>query len=297
MRVGDLRASWRSLRDDVRTIADQVGRQDLLFVAGALAYAVLLAVVPFALLLASAGAYLLGGSLDTQADTIVEFAANFVPAETATMALPVVRAVLADAFATRGSVGIAGAFLFAVFSTRLFGALRAAMVVVFEIDRGRGILVGKLYDLLYVVTGTLVVVLYLALNLVVLAGGETGVTVLRAFGVSAEVAGVLPFFLARMLLVAFLSFMFAALYKFLPNRPVRWSSAWWGGLWCAALFETVRLIVFEAVFRLVGPSSLYSGSLAVLVVMVLWVYYASIVFLVGGAVAHAHHQRSPVLRA
>ncbi len=292
MELGELRTSWRALRDDVRTIASQIGRQDLLFVAGALAYAALLAAVPFALLLASAGAYLLGGTVEAQADTVIAFAANFVPRETAALALPVVRAVLADVVATRGSVGLAGALLFAFFSTRLFGALRAGLVVVFEIDRGRGIIEGKLYDLLYVIAGTVVVLVYLALNLVVLAGGETGVTVLRAAGVSAEVAGVLPLFLARALIVAFLTFMFAALYKFLPNRPVRWASAWWGGLWCAALFEIVRLIVFEAVFRLIGPSSLYSGSLAILVVAVLWVYYASIVFLVGGAVAHAHHQRS-----
>jgi membrane protein len=292
VRVGDLRTSWRSLRDDVRTIAAQVGRQDLLFVAGALAYAVLLAAIPFALLLASAGAYLLGGTLDTQADTVVGFLSNFVPADTAALALPVVRSVLADAFATRDTVGIAGLLLFAFFSTRLFGALRASLVVVFEIDRGRGIFMGKLFDLFYVVVGTVIVLVYLALNLLVLAGGETGVHVLRALGASAEVAGVFPYFLTRMLIVAFLSFMFAALYKFLPNRPVRWSSAWWGGLWCAALFETVRLIVFEAVFRSIGPSTLYSGSLAVLVVVVLWVYYASIVFLVGGAVAHAHHQRA-----
>jgi membrane protein len=291
MRVGDLQRAGRSLRADARTIVSLVGRQDLLFVAGAIAYAALLAAIPFALLLASAGAFLLGSSPDAAAETVLTFVSQLLPSDTAEAAYPLVRAVLRDVMATRGTVGVFGALLFAVFSTRLFGALRAAMVVVFELERGRGVLVGKLLDLVYVLGGTLAVVIYLVLNIVVVAGGETGVTILRAFGVSADAAGVLPLFLARATGIAFLAFMLAALYKYLPNRRVAWASAWWGGLWGAALYETVRSILFGAVFGLVGPSSLYSGSLAVLVLMVLWVYYASIVFLVGGAVANAHDQR------
>ncbi len=291
MRTGDVRASWRGLRDDVRTIVDQFGRQDILFVAGALAYATLLAAVPFALLLVSALGYVLGAAPEVSNDALLGFLVNLVPAETAMAALPLVRSLLTDAQATRGTVGLFGALLFAFFSTRLFGALRSALVVVFEIERGRGIIVGKLYDLLYVAVGTLLLVVYLALNLWIAAGSGMGVTLLRAAGFPADVAGFIPLLAQRMLVVTFLALMFAGLYKFLPNRPVRWSSAWWGGLWGAALFEIVRTIIFGLVSTVVGPSSLYSGTLAVVVVVVFWVYYASIVFLVGGAVARAHERR------
>jgi membrane protein len=279
------------VRDDVRTILEQSQRQDILFVAGALAYATLLAAVPFALLLVSAVGYVLGAAPTVSNDVLLGFLQNLVPAETARAALPLVRALLLDAQETRGSVGLIGAFLFAVFSTRLFGALRAALVVVFEIERGRGILVGKLFDLFYVIVGTILLVLYLGLNLWLVSESVWGGRILEAAGVSAEVSGVIPLFVSRFLVVTFLAAMFTGLYKFLPNRRVHWSSAWWGGLWCAVLFELARAIIFELVWRLVGPSTLYSGTLAILVVVVLWVYYASIIFVVGGAVARAHERR------
>jgi membrane protein len=279
------------VRDDVRTIWEQSQRQDILFVAGALAYATLLAGVPFALLLVSAVGYILGAAPAVSNDVLLNFLGNLVPTETARAALPFVRSVLLDAQASRGSVGIIGFLLFAFFSTRLFGALRAALVVVFEIDRGRGILVGKLFDLVYVLVGTLVLVLYLALNLLVVAGSGWGVRILAAAGLSVEVAGVVPSFVSQLLLLGFLALTFTGLYKFLPNRRVHWSSAAWGGLWGAVLFELVRNIIFTLVWRLVGPSTLYSGTLAVVVVIVFWIYYASVIFVVGGAVARAHERR------
>jgi membrane protein len=287
----DLRAMARALGDDLRVIAAQVGRQDLLFVAGALAYAVLLAALPFAVLLVSAAAFLLGGPNGASEAAVLGVLGQLVPPETAATLLPLFDALLADAIATRGAVGAASALLFAVFSTRLFGALRSAMVVVFETEVGRGLLVGKLFDLVYVAAGTVLVVVYLLLTLLVAALGETGAAVLQAAGASADVVGGLPRVLARATLLGFVAFMFAALYKFLPVRRPRWASAWWGGLWGALLFEGLRTLVFGAVFRAVGPSTLYSGAVAVIVVVVLWVYYASIVFLVGGALARAHEQR------
>jgi membrane protein len=98
---------------------------------------------------------------------------------------------------------------------------------------------------------------------------------------------------SQLLLLGFLALTFTGLYKFLPNRRVHWTSAAWGGLWGAVLFELVRNIIFTLVWRMVGPSTLYSGTLAVVVVIVFWIYYASVIFVVGGAVARAHERRQP----
>jgi membrane protein len=91
--------------------------------------------------------------------------------------------------------------------------------------------------------------------------------------------------------VGFLAALFTGLYKFLPNRPVHWESAVWGGLWGAALYEFARNVIFQLVTRVMNPASLYSGTLAVIVVLVFWTYYAAVLFLVGGVVARVHELR------
>ena len=64
------------VRDDVRTIWEQSQRQDILFVAGALAYATLLAAVPFTLLLVSAVGYVLGAAPTVSNDVLLGFLQN-----------------------------------------------------------------------------------------------------------------------------------------------------------------------------------------------------------------------------
>jgi membrane protein len=283
--------AWRALVADVRVIFSQFGRQDILFHAGSVAYSAALAGIPFFLVLASAIGYVLGGStLAASDDTLYRFLAELLPERTALAAIPIIEGVLADVKAARGSTGIVGLVLFAWFSTRFFGALRASLASVFAVDRGRGIVEGKLLDLLYVAVGAVVVTVYLALTLAF--GTRVGPAMVRAFSVDPDALGLLAFVGGRLVSTAFLAAMFTTLYKVLPNRPVRWEAALWGGVWGATLFEIARTVIFETITRAMNPASLYSGTLAAIVVVVFWAYYAAVVFLIGGVIARVHELRA-----
>jgi membrane protein len=110
-------------------------------------------------------------------------------------------------------------------------------------------------------------------------------------GFRTTAVGFLEFFFDRLMATAFLAMLFASLYKFLPNRHVPWESAAWGGVWCAALFEITKTVIFTLVGRTMNPASLYSGALATIVVVVFWAYYAAVIFLIGGVVARVHEVR------
>jgi membrane protein len=49
--------------------------------------------------------------------------------------------------------------------------------------------------------------------------------------------------------------------------------------------------VFGAYVRSFNPGSFYSGTLAALVIVVVWVYYAATIFIVGGEVAQVYELR------
>jgi membrane protein len=40
-----------------------------------------------------------------------------------------------------------------------------------------------------------------------------------------------------------------------------------------------------------NPGSLYTGTLAALIIVVVWVYYAAMIFILGGEVAQVHELR------
>jgi len=86
--------------------------------------------------------------------------------------------------------------------------------------------------------------------------------------------------LASMLLpVAIITLLFAMLFKFLPDAKLAWRDTWFGALVTALLFSLGKYLIGFYI----GSSSaanVYEAAGSVLVVM-LWVYYASAIFLFG----------------
>lgn len=89
--------------------------------------------------------------------------------------------------------------------------------------------------------------------------------------------------------------LFAMLFKWFPDVPVRWRDVWPGALASALLFEVGKL----AIAWYIGSQGLEStyGAAASLVVLLIWVYYTAQIVLFGAEISHAYaHRASPVRR-
>ncbi|HEY0394115.1 MAG TPA: YihY/virulence factor BrkB family protein [Candidatus Elarobacter sp.] len=79
--------------------------------------------------------------------------------------------------------------------------------------------------------------------------------------------------------VALISVMFAAMFKYLPDATIEWRDVWTG-----ALFTSVLFVIGQALIALylgkAGVSSAY-GAAGSLVVLLLWIYYSSMILLLG----------------
>jgi membrane protein len=84
--------------------------------------------------------------------------------------------------------------------------------------------------------------------------------------------------------------MFFALYKYLPIRKVRTRTALLAAVFAGLLFEVAKQ-VFRLVVLSLNPQSIYTGTIAALVIIVVWVYYAALVFLIGGEVGQVYELR------
>ena len=84
--------------------------------------------------------------------------------------------------------------------------------------------------------------------------------------------------------------MFFSLYKFLPVRRVRTKAAWVAALFTSVMFEVAKF-AFATYVSSFNPGSLYAGTVAAVVVVVFWVYYAALIFILGGEVGQVYELR------
>ena len=282
------RLYW-STRDYAKRVWDNSGEDNIFFLAGGIAFNILLAAVPFLLLLVAGLATILNQSSTATSAEVNALLSRLMPPQAGGGDSPIV-ALLDDILKTRGSVKLISAIGFVWFSTRLFGSLRSVLAEVFDIEQDRGIIDGKLFDIKITIIATLLLVGYSALNAYLAVATTRGVEVLTEFGLRNEVMGQVEYMFGRLLAIAFILTMFFSLYKFLPKRRVRWKTAMVAAGFTTAMFEIARNL-FSAYVASFNPASLYTGTLTAIVIIVFWVYYAALIFILGGEVGQVYELR------
>src|SRR5581483_2703269 len=218
--IRSLRVAWResALRDYLVSVYLNSGEDNIFFLASGVAFNILLAAVPFVLLLVSGMGYFLDLSPAASLSRISVLVDRLLPSESGRMG-QVVTALMNEAIRLRGTVGLVSAVTFVWFSTRLFGSLRAVLALVFDLDRG--IIDGKIFDAKVTVVATLLVVIYTVLNAYLAIATKNGAAILSDIGVQHAAMNRFEYWMARAFEFSFVAATFFALYRFLPARGVR----------------------------------------------------------------------------
>jgi membrane protein len=298
--VANVPAPPRTLWQLVRSFAGQIwkalGDDDVMFLASGVSFNLLLAVVPFVLLLVSVSIFFLGSTPDTAADVALGFLDRLLPSQNWTEGEHV-RGTVRDIARVSGSVTVYSTIGFLWFSTRVFSSMRSVFLKTFDVPNERGILHGKLFDIACSLLAALGITAYGALTAYLLAASTRGAAILTRLGVRESVMGPLEYALGRSIAFLLVVLLCFAAYRLVPNRPIPSRTAWIGSITTSLLFELAR-IGFGYYVRTFSPSSLYTGTIATLVVVTLWTYYASLIFIIGAEVAQVvelrrHHTPSP----
>ncbi|MBL0171409.1 MAG: YihY/virulence factor BrkB family protein [Gemmatimonadaceae bacterium] len=279
-----LRGTADAWWDVVRRIWKQSEEDNVLFLAGGLAFNVLLALVPFVLLLISGIALLLGRAPDDAVHTVTGLLQAFLPNNTPS-AIDLLNSIVSDVLRTRGAVTLYAAIGFAWFSTRLFGSLRSVLALIFD-GTDRGIVVGKLFDFGATIVATMAVVVYIAMSAYLDLATTQGVQLLMRMGLRESAMGELTYVTGRLIAISIVFSLFYAMYHGLPRRRPLVRTALTAAAAASLLFEIARH-VFAILVRQFDPSSLYTGTIAVIVAVVFWTYYGALLFLIGGEIAQA----------
>ncbi|MGN6152087.1 MAG: YihY/virulence factor BrkB family protein [Lysobacteraceae bacterium] len=242
---------------------------DVLTQAASLSFYALLSLAPLLVLLLWLTASLYPAAQDALVDQVGQIAGD--------SGIVVARTVIANATAQPGVGSMASLWstlLLCVGATAVFAQLQGALNLIFRTDGER--LDGALAWLRKRVF-SFGVVLALGFLMIVSTIATTALQVAFA-RLPSRLPSLLPV-ATDLITLALYAQAFAFLYRYLPDRPVPWRQAQLGGLITAALFTLGRHLI-GLYIAAAAPGSAY-GSMGTLVIMVIWIYYASVIFLAG----------------
>src|SRR5690349_4068318 len=106
-----------------------------------------------------------------------------------------------------GALTLYGAVAFIWFATRLSGSLRTVLAALFDIDRHRGIIAGKIFDIEMTIVSSLLLVAYTALSAYLAIATTRSVSILSDLGLRKDIMGQLEYNLGQLLAFSFIATM------------------------------------------------------------------------------------------
>ena len=268
---------------------DNAGEDNVLFLAGGIAFNILLAVVPFVLLLVWFLTYLLNRSSANASEVVTHYIDRLLWTHAESPNAPEHK-LLGEILKAHTQLPIWSSIGFVWFSTRLFGSLRTVLASVFDIENERSIVRGKIFDIEMTIVATVLITANILISTYVLIATNSSLMLLEDLGIRHDVMGQAKAWGSHVVATVLTATMFFALYKFLPVRRVRTKTAWVAAAFTTVMFELAKF-VFTLYAKSFSPDSLYTGTIATLVLIVVWVYYAALIFILGGEVGQVYELR------
>ena len=280
--------SRRRALEFVRRLYEKAGDDNIFFMAGAISFNVLVAIVPLFLFAVGVSGYVLTARFADPTSVLIDQLVQAMPAIGGDINLvTTVRESVGSVMENRGPLGIVGAVLLLWFSTRLVGTLRTVLREIFDVAQDRGIVGGKIFDAKVVVVGGLLFILNIGVSGVLTWAQRYPVEFL---GLSGTTVSLLEQTIAYVVAFASIWLLFLGIYRFLPARGIPWRTALIAATVAAVLHELLKQ-GFGWYATSVADFRTTYGNLVTLAVLFLWIYYEALVFIIAGEAAQVWTMR------
>jgi membrane protein len=268
---------WRGL--------GELYRSEGLTHAAAIAFYALLSLLPFILLLFS-----VLGSITTDPaarDAVIEFAFRYFPRQFDFVTRQV------EAFRTeRLSLGLGGFFALAYASLGVFNAMSSAVNHAWGVEKRRGFVRHRLFSFVMMLTAGAIFVAAITLVSALRMAEATWFT---SLGLKADWFDRLGGVDADYVVMALLIGCVALIFRFVPNERVHFSDVWPGAVLTAILWRIAFALFAWYTADLAGWS--VHGSVAAVVVFLLWIYICAVLLLYGVEVTAVYSRLRDLDRA
>lgn len=273
-------------RDFFARVGSKALEDNIFFMAGAITFNFLVALVPLLLLFIGISGFILSSRFPDPASTLISILLENLPAvEGMGDLVASVEGIIDAMVADRASFSLVGFLIFLWISTRLVATLRTVLREVFDFPHGRGIIKGKIFDGFMVVGGGLLFVLNLGITVMIRAVEDYG---LDLMGLQGGRSALIQQLSAQILAFASIWVLFILVYRYLPPRRIPMRAALVAATFTGVLFEVSKVIFTWYLTSAANLRSAY-GGLTSAAVLFFWIYYGAIVFILGGEVAQVYN--------
>ena len=276
------------VREFLRRLWDKSVEDDVFFMAGSIAFNVMLALLPLLILGIGVTGYVLSARFGDPTEAVLGLLAGGLPESGTELGLAeLLRGPVSQLVEGRYGFTLLGSLFFVWVATRLVSTLRVALREVFDVGQSRGLLLGKLFDVGMVVVGVLLLTLNLGVTIMIEGAMDLGVEMVSLQG---PALGFAERLLGHTVALVSIAALFLLMYRYLPARRIPWRTAWIAAAFAALCHEVLKT-GFSWYATEVANYGTAFGNVATLAVLIFWIYYGSVVFILGGEVAQVYTMR------
>ena len=274
------------VREYLRRLAEKCDDDEVLFMAGAVAFNLVMALFPLVVLGIGIVGFVLAGYADPT-DAVLGLLGQNLPTGAGVELTEFVGELTQRLMASRTSYTIAGSIFLLWVATRLSGSLRVVLREIFDIGFKRNPIHGKLFDTAAVLIGFILLTVNLGATVFITAAMRFGVDILLLEGFAVSFAEhVLGMGISFVSIWALLFF----LYRYVPARPISMRTAMIAATFAGVAHESLKF-GFSWYATEVANYGSTLGNLANVAVLLFWIYYESLVFILGGEVGQVFTMR------
>lgn len=255
--------------------------------AGGLSFSIFLCIIPFVLIIFA----VLGNILDSsyvqfQINTLIE---TIIPySRYSEFVKKIIFNRISEVIEYRNIAGIIGGFGLLFAASSLFSSMRTILNKVYGVETDVNILIAKLRDFalvfMVIIIFFMTTILMPTVDLLREKAGEWAALGFLSSGLFSH----LIFSLLSLLLIFI---VFSVLYFTVPLRKLGRKATFMSALWAAILWEAAKQLFGYYLYNFAAFNRIY-GAYALIVVVAFWIYYSSVVFIIGAEIGFLYFERN-----
>jgi membrane protein len=267
-------------------LLSRIGEHHVFLLAGGLAFSLFVCIIPFILIIfALLGSFLGSSNIQYQVNVLIDTIIPYV--KYSAFVKQIIFSRITEFVRYKNIAGIIGGFGLLFASSGLFSSMRTILHRVFGIEANVHFIVGKLKDFALVLMVILIFFITTILTPVI--------DLLRQAAVQFQGLKFLDVNLMEHVLLSVLSFviilvLFSTLYVSVPIRKLGKRATLISSIWASLLWEGAKQVFGFYIHHFTTLGRIY-GTYAVLVVVAFWIYYTSIVFIIGAEIGRLYTER------
>ena len=268
---------------------NRIDEHHVFLLAGGLAFSLFICIIPFILIIFA----VLGSILDSQymqyqvnlmIDTIIPYYqySEFVK--------KIIFSRINEVIEYKNVAGIVGGFGLLFAASGLFSSMRTILNTVFGTNYDVHFLIGKLRDFAMVL---LVIIIFFITTITMPLLDVLRQSASQWKSLSFFNTGIFEHFLFSSLSFILIFILFVILYFTVPLRKLGRRANFISALWAALLWETAKQLFGYYIYNFASFGRIY-GAYALVVVVAFWIYYSSVVFIIGAEIGRLYYERRMV---